>query len=340
MNKFDYKNIYLISSNLSTLNKSGINIEKSFHIIKEIISKKSYKKSLERISKSIYEGNSLGDSFQNEDRYYPSIFLELLKVGEYSGHLDMVLEHLGKYYKDLENQRNNVISSLIYPIILIISLMILVGFSFFNLIPSFIELYDSNISEIPSFLSKIYDINLFMKENINLTIILIILYSISLIIFLHLINIKKLIFNFLNKSKIYNKYYEKNLLFLMYTIMISGIPILTSINKIISSSNEDKLRERLIEFRDFIEAGGQIWEFFDKPEYSKSTYLLIRIGEESGKIEIKIKEAFDMVESSFNGIIKTYLNLIQPIMISIIGIFIGITILIFIVPIYSGIGSM
>jgi len=104
---------------LSILIGSGVSILDTLSIIIETTENSLYRNSFKNILKQVEKGVSLGDSFNNEN-LFPPILVQMVTVGEQTGHLDDTMMRISHYF-DLEAENSiKTITTLIEPLILVV----------------------------------------------------------------------------------------------------------------------------------------------------------------------------------------------------------------------------
>lgn len=104
----------------SLLLKSGLPVTEALDISSDVISNEKVKLSIKGFIKQINEGGSLAKSFRAEDKYFPTIMIRMMAVGEKTGKLDEILEELAVFYRKETEQSLQTISNLIEPILMFV----------------------------------------------------------------------------------------------------------------------------------------------------------------------------------------------------------------------------
>ena len=207
--KSSYKELGLISENLGILYEDGIEISLALELLSELPLSKDYKLSIGRIRDFILNGGSLADGFRLYPNLYPDFFVGIVSIGENSGELTKVLLSLSKYYGKLGRVKKEIISALIYPSFLIISMIALGIFLIFVLIPNFYEEFSSFGGNIPGSIEFIYLSKKHLIEEPILSIIWVLSWGIAIPLILLRALIKKIRKSYLIlKVRIIREIYE------------------------------------------------------------------------------------------------------------------------------------
>lgn len=115
------RNLYLarISESLSTLIKSGIPILDAIHITSDLVGNANYQKVLLDAEDNVRGGGSISDVF-NRYNEIPPLMASMVSIGEKTGKLDFMLEHISKFYKSESDNTIDNIATLIEPILVLV----------------------------------------------------------------------------------------------------------------------------------------------------------------------------------------------------------------------------
>ena len=108
-------------------------------------------------SKGVNETGSLYDALKEDDRW-PSYLVEMIGIGERSGHLERVMRGLESYYAREDRIRSSVVSAVTYPIVLSVMLVLIVFILLWKVLPVFRRVLNSmgvGMSESGSAMMKI-----------------------------------------------------------------------------------------------------------------------------------------------------------------------------------------
>ncbi|MFC1894342.1 type II secretion system F family protein [Candidatus Dependentiae bacterium] len=145
----ELKTTILFTRQLSVLLKAGVPLLKSFDLLSE-----QFEKSFKRILINIKDGLKAGDSLALQLSKYPKVFsniyIQLVRAGEASGKLHMILDNLIEYLEKSEATRKRVKKAMAYPVFMIVfSVLVIVALLAF-LVPRMIEMFEKMGKELPA----------------------------------------------------------------------------------------------------------------------------------------------------------------------------------------------
>lgn len=336
--KADYKNLSLISGNMSRLLESGVNLIKIFEILMELPIKNQYKFSLEEIKELIKEGKSLEESFSNYLDIYPIQFIGMISIGEKNGKLTETLKSLELYYDKLTYIKTNIINAIAYPIILLISISILLLFIVFFFIPNLDGFYNGLDVEKPRVISVITNLVNYIKNKPIFFMFYFFIWGILIpITIFKNINIRKF-FGLFREIKLIKDFKELLFIYTLNVIVKSGGNLSIGLQYSKESFNNTTLGEMFSKLNENILQGFSLYEsLYEEEIYSKYTLSIIKISEEGGSIEEGLGNLSNYLETNYiNGINKA-LSLLQPFLVILMGFLVTIFIMVFILPIVNSI---
>lgn len=139
----------VFNQELATLLKAGMPLVQSLDILRSRLSNPVFKSVLDDVHEKVRGGTALSDAFAAHGDLFPSVYTASLMAGERSGNLDAVLRRFVAYSKTIDTVRSKTISAMIYPVILILLSIVLVGIIVVKVVPTFAEFYGSFDSQLP-----------------------------------------------------------------------------------------------------------------------------------------------------------------------------------------------
>lgn len=336
LNRVDYNSLSLIAGNVASLYKEGIPVLTMIDLLVELPVNKSYKESLMGIKKSIIDGKALSDSFNEFDFLYPEFFIGMVSMGENSGSLQEVMEGLEHYYGKMRFLKSTIKNALSYPSLVFLSVITLFVFIVFVTVPNLYEFYINLNIPIPFLCRFVYELVNYIEDNKVLSLIYFISWGIGVPFILfkfYLRNLIKLLFSKITIIKEFNEFVFISLLSL---IVKSGVNLSNGLIYSSTSFKSSNLKERFLILNSSILKGESISESLrNQGDYSNYTRAIIRLGEESGSMDERLKELSSYLERKLLSNIDKHIAILQPASILIMGGFVIIFLMIFIVPLFG-----
>ena len=338
-NRLNLKERWLFCKQLKLLTSSGMKATEALEIMKGFFERKAIKNSIEEIRKKVYLGENISEAMIAFKRIYPNFLINMIKLGEDNGNLEEVLEKLELYYENQWKISSKIKEIIIYPIFLILFSIIITVFLSSFVLPQFeVILRDFN-GQIPTFTKIILSLFKFLRNN---KLIILIFLSISTILSIYKlkkssINIK---YEILRKTPflktVYYKLQAYNILMCLWMTLKCGLNIDKALEEVCLIIEDEKIIKQLKLLNSNIMQGSTIGEAFEKSLneiMSKDMFALIKMGEESGNLENILKDICNMIKEEIVIKVNSSVKLIEPIIILIISIHIGILVIALFLPI-------
>lgn len=132
--------LVLFSNQLATLLGAGVPLVESLSALTQQIESERLKAVVGRIHDSVNEGSSLADALEQYPRVFDGLYASMVRAGESSGALELVLRRLGEYIENRLTLRNKVISAMTYPLLMLGASAIVSGVLLVFVIPNITQL--------------------------------------------------------------------------------------------------------------------------------------------------------------------------------------------------------
>lgn len=149
---------------LSTLISSGTPILQAINIAAEQSQSLKMRQILEEISARVAAGSSLNAAAANYPKIFEHHWLEVIRVGEVTGKMGMVLLELNKQIRESRETRRKVVGALMYPIILIVVAVLAVTVLLWLVVPTFAAMFKDMGATLPGITQFVVDASAFIVQ--------------------------------------------------------------------------------------------------------------------------------------------------------------------------------
>ena len=354
---FSYKKLSLIGSvstlskvlftkHLSLMIKAGLTINESFGILADQTQNRRFKNIISKIKKSIEEGNSLADSFAKHPRVFGPLFVNVVKAGEQGGSLEESLEYLALQMRKDYDLRKKVKTASVYPSIVFISVLGLGGVLAVFVLPRLTKLFQSFDLELPFLTRVLIAISNFLVsygwQTLIVAIIAVVLFKIiskreAIKPFFHRLLLKIPIIGRMSKN-----FNSARFTRTLGTLVKGGVPIMESLE--ITSATLDNYMYRQAVKRAMKDVGKGINLTIalgkEKKLFPVVLSRMIGVGERSGKLEETLFYLADFYDQEIDSSTKSLSDTLEPILLIIIGLIVGLVAVSIIMPIYQLTGAI
>ncbi|MCZ6474251.1 MAG: type II secretion system F family protein [SAR324 cluster bacterium] len=127
----------------ATLLEATIPYDTSLEMIIQQSSDLNFKSVLAEVRGNVVEGAYLADAFAKHPRVFPPMVVSMVRSGEVSGNLSMILHRLADYYDNASRLRAKLASAMVYPIFMVLFSIGVVAFMLTFIVPRITQLFDN-----------------------------------------------------------------------------------------------------------------------------------------------------------------------------------------------------
>ncbi len=158
----------IFNQELATLLKAGMPLVQSLDLLKRRVTSPVFRGVLNDIYERVRGGAALSDAFSAHLELVPRIYTASLVAGERSGNLESVLRRYVEYTRIVTTVKRKTISALVYPAILIVLALVLVGIIVLKVVPAFSDFYQSFGAQLPLATRVIVGVSGFVRSQVLL----------------------------------------------------------------------------------------------------------------------------------------------------------------------------
>lgn len=149
---------------LSVMLRSNISLQRALDVLEVQMSNPRMKSVVAGLRKEIQKGNTLARALSMHGQVFDALFVVSVEVGQESGQLDEVFEHLAIHLENINNLRRKFLQAMTYPILVLSVAFLVVFFFLFYIVPTFAEMFKSFQSDLPVTTRIIISASLFFRE--------------------------------------------------------------------------------------------------------------------------------------------------------------------------------
>lgn len=341
------KDLIFWLTQVSTYLKAGLTLNDTIKIMARE-AKKDKRKSV--LYRSILYELTLGESFsialERQGKVFPTLLINMVKSGEAMGNITNTLEDMAEYYTEMDKTRKEMISAMIYPVILLVFAIAVLTFIMVYVIPEFIKVYNQAGITVSGFTLSIINLSNFITTNLN-TIILILLLIIVTLLFLYKKSksFRKTVQTIGMKIPFFGKiiiYHELTLFTKTFASLLKNSVYITNSMEILSNiTNNEVYKSIMMETIDNIAKGEKIsLSFYHKWCIPDVAYYMIVTGETTGELSMMMEKVANYYNGQHKSKVTNLKSFLEPIMIVILAIIVGVIILAVVIPMFSLYGQI
>lgn len=340
-NRVKTRDKVLFSRQLSTLINAGLPLVQSLRTVNQQTASKPLKVVISKVVSDVEAGSTLADAMARHPQVFNQVYVSMIAAGEASGTLDRALERLAIQQEKDADLISKVRGAMVYPIIVILVMIAVVGFMIVSVLPQVEVLYDGLPGASLPLLTRV----LLAISKFIINFWWVVLLALGLMAFFttrwaRTLGGKRVI----DKAKmrmwpigrLFMKVYMARFSRTSATLVASGVPLIQVLEITSQSVNNVHVEESLHKAADKVKGGKAL---SDSLEHD-SNFLdlvpnMIRIGEQSGSLEQMLGKTADYFEKEVDDEVKTISTIIEPVLMVMLGVMAFIIVAAVLLPIYG-----
>ncbi len=344
--KVSLKEIMNMSRQMSALLGAGVSVLKAFQLLAEDMPAGAFKKVLDNVIANIKAGVSISSALGKHPKAFDDFYVSMVKAGEESGKLAGVFTYLADYLDRAYTLTMKVRNAMIYPAFVVITFFVVMILIFTTVIPKLAAILTESNVELPWITKIVLGISNFLVAYGFYLLIVLVAGGMYLYFALKDTNTMKV---FLDKWKI--KFpVIKNIFKMLYitriadnieTLLGSGVSLTKSIqisSDVVGNTYYKKVMDKALVD---VKAGMAFSQSlsYNKELIPSSMIQMVKIGEETGEMAKLMGNVARFFQREINAAVDTMVGLIEPMMIVMLGVGVGILLVSVLLPIYNLAGA-
>ena len=326
---------------LSAMLEGGVSITSALETISTDTDNLYLRNVLTQIWDDIHQGENISDSIAKFPGVFNNLFCAMIVAGETCGNLPLSLQKLASYFDNCDKLSKKIKGAMAYPAFISIFITLLIVFIMTFIIPRFSVIFDQFGGELPAFTRGFMAVYDMVCHNLIYIIGTFILSIVTLVLLYtksksgHFL-FSKLVLMAPLFGKILRQSFVAVFCRTMATLIASGVSVLEVFDILSAMSNNDVMRNSVKKAKDHIVDGANISAGMTQTGFFPNIAIkMVQVGEESGTLPQVLEKTADYYERKVDSTITMVMNLLEPLMIVIVGGIVLVVVLALYLPIFS-----
>ena len=338
--KIKTKDLLHFTQELNTLLRSGLPLDRSLMILQELSEKVVFREIVHDVIKKIKGGKSLSDAFADHPEAIPKVYVNMVRAGESGGVIPQVLQELMAYLERTSELRAYLISALIYPSIVVFMMVVSVLVMLFFVIPKFATVFDGTTIPVPAPMKFLLGLSEFASSWWWLVLVLLGLVALSAIQFRNTAAGRRLWDETTLKlplvGKLINRIEIARFSRTLGTLLHSAVPMVNALTLVREVVHNQVISAAVEPIKSGVKKGEGLTEPMRRTGVFPPLALhLVEVGEETGNLSSMMLQTADVFENDVRVEIKRLINLVEPVLILLMGVMVGAIVLTMVYSIFS-----
>ena len=339
--KITSTDISFFTRQMATMMKAGVPLVQSFDIVGDGADNKAMKELIAQIRDDVSAGNDFASALQKHPKHFDELFCNLIESGEQSGALEQMLDKVAVYQEKTEALRKKIKKAMMYPAVTLVIASIVTAILLIKVVPTFDSMFRSFGSELPAPTQFVVAISEWMQ---------IYWYYIVGFVVGTIVGLKQAI----ARSPAFKDKFEASLLKapvfgdlimkaaiarfarVLSTTFAAGVPLVEALDSVAGAVGNSVYRKAVLTVRDEVSQGQQMhFAMKSTGVFPNMVVQMTSIGEESGALDTMLSKAADYFEDEVDDAVDNLTALMEPLVMSFLGVVIGGMIVAMYLPIFE-----
>lgn len=311
------RDFLIFNQEMIALLKAGLPVVHSFEILLERQESPTLRRVLTDVRDRINSGASLSDAFAAQGDLFPRLYWTSLKAGEKSGEIETVLRRYLKYQKTVMGLARKVVSTLVYPAILIVLSLALIAILMTFVIPRFSEFFSDFNADLPLLTQIVIGIATFLRANV-------------LFFFGGAVAVGIFLFRWMKSATgrewrdalflrlpvvggILRRFAITQFTRSLATLLGGGTPLVPALENSSEAIGNRFVSRRVRSVVGRVREGGELWRSLEATGiFTNLTLEMIKVGEQSGALEEMLSSVSDFYDEEIDMLLARVISFVEP----------------------------
>lgn len=333
--------IALFARQMATMMKAGVPLLQSFEIIGEGLDNPNMRKLVDDIKQQVAAGNSFATALRTRPLYFDDLFCNLVDAGEQAGALENLLDRVATYKEKTEALKAKIKKAMNYPIAVIAVAVIVSCILLIKVVPQFQSVFDNFGAELPAFTQFVIGISEGLQEYWYIFI------AITVGVIFSFGETKKRSEKFRNwldrtalKAPVVGDIIYKSSVAryarTLATTFAAGVPLVEALDSVAGATGNIVFKDAVNKIKQDVTSGMQLnFSMRSTGVFPSMAIQMTAIGEESGALDMMLDKVASYYESEVDNAVDGLTSLMEPIIMSVLGVLVGGLIIAMYLPIFQ-----
>ena len=334
---------YMFCNQMAMILESGFSLNQGVTMVYEEMDDKNIKGVLQEVAKYLDEQVSFSEAI-DLTKAFDDYMVNLVKVGETSGNLDDVMQSLSDYYARIDDITNKLKQALTYPIILIIMMVVVVGIIVFKVLPIFKDVLNGLGSDLSSYANSFMEFGQIFSLICFAVLLVLVIVIIAGYLYQRVTHVNVLS-NVVQKSfltrKLSRALNKAQITYALSLFISSGYDLQEAMKFVPKLVDDKQLRANLEKCNEDLINGDSFVEVIKKYQIYQGMQLnMIQVGFKTGQVDIIMKQLSNSFQEEVSRAIDQFLNIIEPTIVTLLSLVVGIVLMSVMLPLISIMSSL
>jgi type IV pilus assembly protein PilC len=318
------RDFLIFNQELIALLKAGLPVVHAFELLLERQESPTLRRVLGEIRTRVNAGSALSDAFAEQGNLFPRLYWTSLKAGEKSGEIESVLRRYVKYQRTVMNLARKVVSTLVYPAILICLSVVLIAILMTVVIPKFRDFFGDFQADLPLLTVVVMHTATFLRSNV-----VFFLGGLAVLGFFGSRFLKSprgaewgdtVLLKIPVIGGIFRRFAISQFTRSLATLLGGGTPLVPALENAAQAVGNRYVSRRVAEVIPRVREGGELWKALEETGiFTNLTIEMVKVGEASGALEEMLTSVSDFYDEEIDLMLGRVISFVEPAILVIMG---------------------
>ncbi len=334
------KDLVVFTRQFSVMISANVTVVEALMILVDQTANLSLRNMIAEIAFEVDSGSFLSDAFSKRPRIFSNFFVNIIRSGETSGKLDEVLNYLADEMEQNYDMVAKIKGAMIYPIFIVCGLIGVGIVLMVYVIPNLTQILTETNAVLPLSTRIVIATSNFFKDYLWLVGLMVVGIGVGIHFYiktyigrlqLDILKLRMPIF-----GKLFRYIYLMRFARSLSTLLKGGVIITKALEITADVIGNVVYREIILDTLESINDGNPVYSVMDKSRYiPKMVPQMIAVGEKTGKLDVVLDKVTDFYGRETSNMLDNLSKLMEPIIMVVMGIGVGIMVAAVIMPMYN-----
>lgn len=312
--------VAVMTRQLAVLVGAGVALVEALSALQEQVDHDRLKLIVSQVKTRVNEGASLADAMALHPKVFSTLYVNMIRAGEHSGALDVVLVRLADFTESQARLRNKIVGTMIYPALMLVVGILIMAVLFTVVVPNVTKIFENNKMTLPVMTRMLIALSNFASQYWWLLLLTLVVAVWAFFAWKKTPKGRAKWDRLMLKAPVFGKLVRMIAVArfsrTLATLLKSGVPLLGALDIVKNIVNNSVLSEVIDTSRDSIREGESIAAPLKRSgEFPPLVYHMIAIGERSGQLEEMLVSVADAYDDQVEVSVSALTALLEPVMI-------------------------
>ncbi len=339
------KDVVILSRQIATLFEAQVSALRIFRLLASEVENKSLAEVMTQVADDLQGGSPISKALARHPKVFTSFYVNMVRSGEESGKLSETFGYLADYLDRTYAVVSKAQNALIYPAFVIGVFFVVMGLMLTLVIPKISAILKDSGQEIPFYTKIVISLSDLL---VHYGIFVLLAIAVAGIIGWRMVQSPEgqLLFDSFKLDipylgNLYQKLYLSRIADNFATMLVSGVPVVEAVDITASVVGSSTYEGVLKQVGEDVRGGSSISEALGKHEEIPGIMTaMVRVGEETGELGTILTTLAKFYQREVTTAVDTMVDLIEPLMIVVLGLGVGTLLASVLIPIYNVAGGI